>query len=366
MGYRTLLVLKTTVPLIGIRLVILTGLFFLPLPSPGQPTEAPVSEPSALPQPEQPEVDKDENVPTGGASPLRTLPVLSLFALLGLLSLSTFALALYSVRLTRLRLRSSSGTVVNLSDSFDEWMQELEKHWKLSHQENSDSAANTLAQLQAFGASMDVKNQEQSKWLADAFNQHHQIVAKELNEMSGGLAQMKEILATVRKVAEEKKAELEQYKAGYRVSISKEALGHLCDVREHLLKVHALLEKNPNDAGIALEALSNIDWELSDTLDNFDLIEIQAKPNMPIRDESLSGKYKVLGTQNAPSPEYHGRIAEVIGRGYLIRIPKGDSEETLLFRPVQVTVFADPKSSRAEQSTAPATQETPTQPDTPQ
>ncbi|MDC0314329.1 nucleotide exchange factor GrpE [bacterium] len=271
--------------------------------------------------------------------------VWSMMGIVGLLSLVTAGLAFYSIRLTKLRLNSSSGTTVSFGDSATEWMQQLERHWNRSHQQQSENATTTVSQLKEVSAAFDTQGETHFQHLYQAFTDHHKIMGSELNEMRKDLSETREILASVRKIAEEKKEELEEYKSGFRVSTSKEALGHLCDVRHNLGKVQSMLENAPAIESAALKTLKDIDWELSDTLENFDLIEIDAKPGMPIRDESLSGKHKILGTQPAPTPDDHGLIAEVIRHGYLIRVPRGDTEETLLFRPVQVSVYANQKAS---------------------
>ncbi len=281
---------------------------------------------------------------------------------MGVLSLVTFGLAIHSYRLTHLRLRHGGANTISFGDSVAEWMQQLEEHWNNSHSLQSSHASNTVEKLQQVSDAFDEQSRTNFKKLAEAFNQHHQIVGGELKEMSSDLAQTREILATVRRVAEEKKEELEDYKAGFRVSISKDALGHLCDVRDNLIKIRAIVEKAPAGNNAILEALEDIDWELSDTLDNCDLIEIKVEPGISIRDESLSGKHKVLGKKPAPSPEYHGRVAGIIKHGYLIRVPRKEGEETQLFRPVQVTVFAD-QNSRADEDQPPQTIES-TQTDT--
>jgi len=299
-------------------------------------------------------------VSNGGGYPPASF-VWILMGIVGLLSLATVALALYSIRLTRLRLNSSSGTTVSFGDSVTEWMQKLEQHWNQSHQQQFENATTTVTQLKEVSSAFDAQGKAHFQQLIQAFQEHHKIMGSELKEMSKDLSETREILASVRKIAEEKKEELEEYKSGFRVSASKEALGHLCDVQHNLEKVQTMLENAPAVESSALKALKDIDWELSDTLENFDLIEIDAKPGMSIREESLSGKHKILGTKPAPTLESHGLIAEVIRRGYLIRVPRGDTEETLLFRPVQVTVYANQKTSQDDQAPQALTPNSPTQ-----
>ena len=273
--------------------------------------------------------------------------------LVGFLSLATVGLALYCVRLTRLRLNSNSGATISFGDSVAEWMQALEAHWNHSHQRQSENAAATITQLREVNEAFDKQGKNHFQQLVHAFQEHHKIVGGELKAMGNDLAETREILAAVKTVAEEKKAELEEYKTGYHISASKKALVHLCDVRENLKMLRTMLEKTPTADSPAIKTLKDIDWELCDTLETFDLIEIDAKPGMPIRDPALSGKYKILGSHPAPKPEDQGLIAEVTRLGYLIRVPRGDTEDTLLFRPVQVTVFGNPKATQDDQAPQP-------------
>ncbi len=306
-------------------------------------------------QPAQPKVSADQALITEPAKEAPSIPsavtnpsilLWTLIALVGLLSLGTFGLSIYCYRLTQLRLRHAN--TISFGDSVAEWMQQLEAHWNNSHTLHANHASSTIDKLQDVSAALDAQSKGHFEKLANAFKQHHQIIGGELKEMSADLAQTREILATVQRVAEDKKQELEDYKAGFRVSISKDALGHLCDVRDNLNKIRSIAEKSPSGSEKILAALEDIDWELSDTLDNCDLIELKVEPGTSIRDESLSGKHKVLGKQPAPSPKYHGRVAEVIKHGYLIRVPRKEGEETQLFRPVQITVYADQNASNGE------------------
>ncbi len=260
------------------------------------------------------------------------------------LSASTFGLSFYSYRLTRLRLQSRGGSPIILEDSLREWMVHMDQHWKSSQQLHRKTTKFTLQKLTNVSrefSEFSERSQDQFTRLAEAFKTHHQSIGKEIMEIAGSLAETREILAAVRAVAEEKKAELEEYKAGYRISMTKETLGYLCNVRDHLIKMRIMIDKNPGNTDRALQGIEDIDWELRDTLDTCDLVQIEIPEKISIRDPALRGKHKITGRVPAPTPDLHGVVAEVIKHGYLIRVNRPEGEETIVFRPVNVTVFHD-------------------------
>ena len=170
-------------------------------------------------------------------------------------------------------------------------------------------ASSTIGKLQDVSAALDAQSKGHFEKLA-----HHsrstEIIGSELKEMSADLAQTREILATVQRVPKTSKIG-ETTKLDFVSQYLKMLLGHLCDVRDnHEKNPVDCRKKSPSGSERILAALEDIDWELGDTLDNCDLIELKVEPGTSIRDESLSGNIKSSASSRLPRRNITVRVAK--------------------------------------------------------
>jgi len=268
---------------------------------------------------------------------------LVLIVLVTVLGIAAAALAFLSYRLTKIKLRSEDGRVVAFEASFSERLEKLE---------SSIKKANQLRERA--NASLDQASKDSSEafrriegGLVRTLAENQKSINALLGEAHREIGETREILSGIRHLAEEKKTELEDYKAGFRASASKDALLHLCDVRDHLIAALDKMRGSPAADGAAIRDLEDIEWELAGTLERLDLFEIEGKPGDSCREERFQNRIKVVGTLPTDNPDDHGRIARILKRGYLTRVKRSSGEDEVLFRQLQVQAYRSDRDPEA-------------------
>jgi len=285
-----------------------------------------------------------------GGITLESALILSVFSLV----LVCAILALYCSRLLYLRKHSQGGQVVTfddvLRDKLDRHSADLkdlvEDHRKqIVTWEEETKAARETADATAQNAFETARKlaEQLSSQLQTNVARGHEVLGKEFQQIAQDMAATREMLSTIRKVAEEKKEELELYKKGLRHTYAKDTLNHLCDARESLWYLKELAAENsPETPARLIKAFTDIDFELGDKLDQCDLVEIPVKLGMSIYEPEFSGRYRIVDKTPSPSPELVNTVCRVKKPGYLKRVQLGGKEELEVFRQVGLNVYFDP------------------------
>lgn len=283
--------------------------------------------------------------------------ILSVFSLV----LVGTILALICTRLLYLRKRTQGGQVVTfddlLRDKLDRHSAELknlvEDHKKqlVTWEEQTKTArekADATAK-EAFETTQKLTEQLSSQLQANV-TRGHEVLGKEFQQIAQDMAATREMLSTIRKVAEEKKEELELYKKGLRHTYAKDTLNHLCDARESLWYLKELASENsPETTARLIKAFTDIDFELGDKLDLCDLVEIPVKSGMSIYEPEFSGRYRILDKTPSPSPELVNTVCRIKKPGYMKRVQMDGEEKLEIFRPVGLNVYFDPSEGASDE-----------------
>jgi hypothetical protein len=289
-----------------------------------------------------------------------TLEVALILSVLALV-LVCVVFAVICTRLLYLRKRSQGGQVVTFDDVLREKLDShsadlknlVEAHnkqlgvWRDETKAERD-AAEVIAK-QAFAAAQN-HSEQLSFQLQTIVGQGHDILGKEFQKIAQDMAATRELLSTIRKVAEEKKEELDLYKRGLRHTYAKDTLNHLCDARESLWYLQSLDKEYPGAPPKLVKAFSDIDYALIDKLDQCDLVEIPVRSGISIYEPEFAGRYRILEKTPAPSPELINTVCRVAKPGYMKRVQRDGKEELELFRPIGLNVYFDPSEGASDAS----------------
>ena len=240
-----------------------------------------------------------------------------------LLTLLSFALifsALGVWLLLKWRIRVKSGSFVSIPDEI------------FDHLDDSDKRIRSLQQdLHNYDKRSLAKHRDLSDFIGES-----------LKELKDELDNLHQQVVIFRKIAEEKGEELDRYKDGYDLAITKRlilgVIRTIDDTDEYINTLENINDSSPdNDSITAIKYLKTVKQQLINKLADEEVESFNPDLSVSLDDIEQSKRCEVIKTVPSPSQNQVGQIVKIENPGY--RMVTSDDGNELIMRKANVVAY---------------------------